>query len=446
MLPMIVAKFGGTSVSSAKSIKTICSIVSKEIGRNPVVVVSALSGITDLLLSLHNLPKSHFEDKIQTIKTLHISLLKKLWKEGAPDECLVFIHKQINEIKKCLNSRNFNKGYLDKIASFGEIMSSYIIAKVLNAKGISAKQIIATDLIITDDSFGSAEFLVNPTKVRVKRILQPLIKKRIVPVITGFIGSTKDGQVTTLGRGGSDYTASIIGFCLGVDEIQIWTDVDGIMTADPTVVKNARTVKLVSYKEAAELAVLGAKVLHPKTILPAIEKNIPVRILNTDNPNSEGTTIVREVYRLNQVTSISCKKNIKLIHIRAPKMFLMHGFLHKIFKIFDELKISVDFVSTSEISISLTIDGSYDIGRLVEELNKFADVEVRNKHATVSVIGRPIGTAPVILGRVYTLLENKKIDVEMISASASKINETIVIKEKDADGVVRMLHKTFFNS
>ena len=299
-------------------------------------------------------------------------------------------------------------------------------------------------MIITDDNFGSADFLLQPTKINIKKILTPLIKKNIVPVITGFIGSTKNNQVTTLGRGGSDYTASIIGFCLGASEIQIWTDVDGIMTADPKIVKKARSVELVSYEEASELAVLGAKVLHPKTILPAVTKNIPVRILNTFNPSHKGTTIMQEARKHNYIASIACRKGVKVIDIHDPKMFLMHGFLYKIFKIFDELKISVDFISTSEVSISVTIDGHFNTIKLVERLKDWADVGVKNDRATVSVVGRPSGSAPMICGKIYTLFENKKIDIEMISLGASKINETVVVRQENADNVVKILHKTYF--
>lgn len=442
---MIVAKFGGTSVSSKESVLTLCNIVGNEINRRPVIVVSALSGVTDLLLSLSVLPKSKIGKKIRQIRNLHNHLIKSLWNsKDLQEEVLQFIDTQLEKIAQLVVEGNSSGESLDKLVSFGEIMSSFIIARVLENEGIKAAQVIATDLIITSNNFGAAEFILGPTKKRVKQILTPLIKANIVPVVTGFIGSTKTGQVTTLGRGGSDYTASIIGFCLKVSEIQIWTDVDGIMTADPKIVKDAGTIDLISYEEASELAILGAKVLHPKSIFPAIEKNIPVRILNTHNPVFKGTTILKEVSKQKYITSIACKKNVKVVHIHTSKMFGTYGFLHKVFNVFDKLKISVDFVSTSEVSISVTINGKYSTVKLIEELEKIAKAEVRSNRATVSVVGRPPGIMPAIQGKVYTILENKKIEVEMISAGASKVNETVVVKEEDADEVVKILHQTFF--
>lgn len=443
---MIVAKFGGTSVSTKESVLTLCNIVQSELKRKPAVVVSALSGVTDLLASLQNLPNGAAGKTIRQIRSLHKNLTESFFiDKKVKAEIFRFIDNQLENVAKLLVEQDLNREALDRVLSYGEIMSSFIITKALQKRGIRSKQIIATNLIITNDDFGSAEALYGPTKRNIKKAINPLIKAGVVPVLTGFIGSTKKGTVTTLGRGGSDYTASIVGFCTNAEEIQIWTDVDGIMTADPKIVKKARSVDVVPYGEASELAFLGAKVLHPKTILPAVMKNIPVKILNTHNPTHKGTTILKtDVQKKNYITSIACKKGIKLIDIEAVKMFRMHGFLHKIFKIFDELAISVDFVSTSEISVSVTIEGKYDTTKLVDQLKKIADVEVKNNRATVSVVGKTPGNMPVIRGSVYSLIENKKIDIEMISAGASKVNETLVVKEEDAEAVVKIFHKTFF--
>lgn len=435
----IIMKFGGTSVSTKHSIETLCNIVVGEKRHHPVVVVSALTGITDKLLAIGN-GNDTIEKDLRVVRNQHERLIDELWKDDTIRKAtLGYIDKQIAKVKQIAKKQR-NKANIDALIAYGEIMSSYIVALALSKHGILSKQVIATYVIATDASFGSAEFLVEPTKKRVQSVIRPLVNKGIVPVVTGFIGATGDGKTTTLGRGGSDYTASIIGYCLSASEIQIWTDVNGIMTADPKIVKNARNIDVVSYEEASELAILGAKVLHPKTILPAVEKNIPVKILNTHNPTYKGTTILKKVNTPNYIRSIACKKGIQVIDIHAPKMFLMHGFLYKVFKIFNELAISVDFVSTSEVSISLTIEGKYDTSQLVKKLIEFADVRIKNHHATVSVVGKPPGTNPVIPGRVYTILENKNIDIEMISTGISKINETIVVREKDADDVVRILH------
>ncbi len=433
---MIIAKFGGTSVATKERVLTLCKIVESELEKEPVVVVSAIRGVTDLLLS---------GGSIREIRKLHKDLITSLWSNRRiQKEALQYIDSRLKEVTILRLNKNFTKETLDKIASYGEIMSSFIVTKVLQNRGMKVVQVIATDLIITNNNFGTAEFLIGPTKKNTRKVLLPLLKNGIVPVVTGFIGSTKSGQITTLGRGGSDYTASIIGFCLKASEIQIWTDVNGILTADPKIVKNAVTVEYVSYDEASELAIMGAKVLHPKAIFPAVECNIPVRILNTYNPDHVGTVILKEVAKLSHITSIVCKNNIQVINIHTPKMYGTYGFLYKICGIFTKLKISIDFIATSEISISLTINGKYQVTKLVEELEKLAEVGVQTNRSSVSVVGQSSGIDPIIPGRFYTLLEKSRIDVEMISAGASKINETIVVKEKYADDVIRIFHKAFF--
>lgn len=440
---IIVAKFGGTSVSTKESVETISSIVHRESADSfIVVVVSALSGVTDMLLLLQNQEKTSIKPILQKIRDKHARLIYALWKDSSMQKkLLACIDKNLKEVEKDTKRKRKGKALSDRIASYGEIMSSYLISSALISRGISSVAVKATECIITNEHFGRADFLVEETKKKVKKVLVPLIKKGVTPVVTGFIGRTAAGKTTTLGRGGSDYTAAILGLCLNASEVQIWTDVNGIMTADPKVVKTARTVAFVSYEEACELAVLGAKVLHPKAILPAIEKNIPIKILNTHNPANKGTTIMKDIQKSHHITAVVCKRGIKIINIHDPKMLFMYGFLYRIFRLFAEEKISVDFISTSEINISLTIDGNYDTKNLIEALKKIADVEVRTNRATVSVIGKPLGTVPVIPGKMYTFLESKNIDIEMISYGPSKINGTIVVKEEDADKVVRILHE-----
>ena len=439
---MIIAKFGGTSVASKAQILTIVKIVKNELHRQPVLVVSAVSGVTDSLLSLASATRNRKELIVNNVQRKHQILIEELFSDSASRiKIMQYIETQLGKIREIASKNNLAPDKLDELVSFGEIISSFIIHQALISFGINSQQVNATKLIVTDDNFQNAEFLPEETEKQVKKLLKPLVNKRIVPVVTGFIGATKDGQITTLGRGGSDYTASIIGYSLRAEEIQIWTDVDGIKTADPRIVKDAKTIELISYKEAAELAILGAKVLYPKTIFPAVEHNIPVKILNTFNPSHKGTAIVKEVSRTNHVTAITCHKGIKMINIYSPRMYLMYGFLYKVFKIFDEMGISVDFVSTSEVSVSLTVDEKYDMIGLAEKLRGLADVEISNHHATVSVVGRVKGTVPLISGRIFSFFEEKKIDIEMISAGASKVNETVVIKEEDADEAVRMLHR-----
>lgn len=440
---MIIQKFGGTSVASKEQILTIIKIVRNELENKPVLVVSAISGITDKLLSLASVAKNEQEVIMSSIEETYQTLVNNLFSDTSVNGTVMeYINTKLDKIRLLISRKNLTPADLDELVSFGEIISSFMISQVLISQGINSQQVIATKLIMTDNNFQNAEFLPQETQKQVREVLMPIIDKGVVPVVTGFIGATENGQTTTLGRGGSDYSASILGSCLNASEIQIWTDVDGIMTADPRVVKKARPVKLVSYDEASELAILGAKVLHPKTILPAISGNIPVRILNTHNPSYPGTTILKTIDQPNHITSIACKRGKKLINISSPQMFLLHGFLHKLFKVFDDLGISVDFISTSEVSICLTIDGHYDTKVLVERLKDLASVEVRTHRATVSVVGRPLTRGSMIIpGKVYTLFENRKIEVEMICAGVLKVNETIVVKEEDADEVIKILHE-----
>lgn len=279
----IVAKFGGTSVASKEAILTVVEIVRCLI-RRPVLVVSAVSGITDALL----------KRQIELVRTVHERLVNELFPDiGTRLEIIDYVNQQLKIIGEISKKANLSPAETDRLVSFGEIISSYIISKVLQAHGIASEQVIATKMIVTDDNFTKAEFLLQETQENVRNILRPLIEKGIVPVVTGFIGSTRNGKVTTLGRGGSDYSASIIGFCLKASEIQIWTDVDGVYTANPRIVKNAQLLPVVSYEQALLLAESGAKVLHPKTMGPALKGDIPIRVLNTFNIQNSGTLVTR---------------------------------------------------------------------------------------------------------------------------------------------------------
>lgn len=428
---MIVAKFGGTSVSSKERILTLCNIVKNELERQPVVVVSALSGVTDLLLS---------GGSIREIRKLHKDLIESLWsKKELQKEVLEFIDSQLEKVAK-LRNQELDKASLDKLASYGEIMSSYIITKALVSQGIKAVQVIATELIVTDNNFGASEFLVKPTQRKIKKILGPIIKSQAVPVVTGFIGSTKQGQVTTLGRGGSDYTASIIGFCLKASEIQIWTDVDGIFTSDPRLIENARSLSAVSFKEAAELAAFGARVLHPKSIHPAISAGIPVKVLNTFNPENPGTLIKETNEQPGKIKAVSFKRQISLVNLYATEMLLKKGFLARIFKIFADHNLSVDLVSVSEVSISVSLDNKDNLENVLKELSKFANVTVSEDAGMVSLIGEGIASDTKTVRRVFDILDKEKILARMVSLSAANINISIVVDSNKVEDTVKALH------
>lgn len=438
---MIVAKFGGTSVSSKERVLTLCNIVENQLEKQPIVVVSALSGVTDLLLSLSVLPKSRIGRTIREIKNHHNDLIEKLWSNGQVQrEILQFIDKQLEEVARLALEDNSTKEYLDKLASYGEIMSSYIITEALKSKGINAAQVIATDLIVATNNFGSAEFIPGLTSKKIKKILLPLIKQNIVPVVTGFIASTKSGQVITLGRGGSDYTASIIGFCLKASEIQIWTDVDGMFTADPRLFQKAKSLPVVSFKEASELATFGARVLHPRTIKPAIVANIPVKVLNTFNPQNPGTLIKEEIKNLSSIRAIAFKRKINLVNIYSTEMLLQKGFLARVFKAFAKNNISVDLVSVSEVSISVTLDDGKSLENSVEEISKFANVSVIKGLGMVSLIGEGITASSQIIKKIFDILDEEKILTRMVSLGATDINISIVIESEKLEQAVKALH------
>ncbi|MDO8576868.1 MAG: aspartate kinase [Candidatus Daviesbacteria bacterium] len=438
---MIVAKFGGTSISSRERVLTLCNIVAAELERQPVVVVSALSGVTDLLLSLPVLSKSKLNKTIREIRNLHKNLVEQLWiDKKVQQEIIQFIDLQFKEIARLSFEENSTKEFLDKLASYGEIMSAHIITEILKSNGVNTVSVLATDLIIATDNFGSAEFLLGPTQKNIKKILAPLIKKNIVPVVTGFIASTKSGQVITLGRGGSDYTAAIIGFCLKASEIQIWTDVDGMFTTDPRFFKNAKQLPVVSFKEASELATFGARVLHPRTIKPAIVANIPVKVLNTFNPENPGTLIKEEIENLPSIRAIAFKKNINLINISSTEMLLQKGFLARVFKVFAKNNISVDLVSVSEVSISVTLDAGESLTSAAEEISKFANVSAVKGLGMVSLVGEGITASSHTIKKIFDILDKEKILIRMVSLGATDINISIVVESEKIEQAVEALH------
>jgi len=437
---MIVMKFGGTSVGGADEIRNVAEIIKSNLGRKPIVVVSAVKKITDKLIELANLAKEgNGDETFSTIKSIHYGILERLSLEKK------LLDSDFNELQKAVKSVNgkmLDAKTLDLFQSFGERMSSKIVAAQLSKNNMEAQAFNAFDLgLITNSDFGNAE----PLEEAYNNLDKNITKLNVVPVITGFIGKTVNGEITTLGRGGSDYTAGIIGAAINASEIQIWTDVDGIMSADPKIVGNARTLEQVSFAEASELAYFGAKVLHPKTIIPAMEKNIPVRVLNTFNPKGSGTLILNEVEKSNQtVKAITSKRNITLIHVNSKRMLGAYGFLARLFDVFYKYKQSVDVVSTSEVSVSMTTDNGKNVEDIASDLKGIADVKVLKNKAVICVVGEGMRNAPGVSGRVFSVLGKNKINIEMISQGASEINITFVVDGKDAENAVKVLHKEYY--
>lgn len=437
---MIIMKFGGTSVGSADSIKSVAGIVKSQLSRKPVVVVSAITKVTDALIRLaKECAERKGEEILKSIRKTHQGIIQQL---GINSQILDNDFNQLSALVAESKNRKMDAKLLDAIQSFGERMSSKIVAEQLNRAGINAKAFNSWDIgLVTDSNFGDAE----PLKTANSAIRKKLLKMVIVPVITGFIGKTENGEMTTLGRGGSDYTASIVGAAIDAEEIQIWKDVDGIMTTDPKIVKNAKTIEKVSFAEASELSYFGAKVLHPKSILPAMKKNIPVRVLNTFNPSNKGTIILNKSEKTSDtVKAIACKKNIKVLHISSTRMLDAYGFMARIFNILGEHKIVIDVITTSEVSISMTIGNSPSLNYAIKDLSKIADVQVRDGKAVICVVGEGMAYTPGVAGKIFSAFSKNNINIEMISQVASEINMTFIVDGKDADNAVIALHKEYF--
>ncbi len=332
----------------------------------------------------------------------------------------------------------------DAISAYGERISSLIVAAHLRRCGMNTAHIDSRSVIVTDRRHTQAAPLFEETNRRLQKTLVPMLDHSVV-VMGGFIAATEDGVTTTLGRGGSDYTASIVGAGIGAEEIQIWTDVDGMLTADPTVIPGAHRVKVCSFTEAAELAYFGAKVLHPATVLPAIEKNIPVRILNSRRPEVEGTLIVSHPPPCSTpIRSIACKRNITLLNIVSTRMLMAHGFLRRIFEVFDRYETSVDMLATSEVSVSLTIDNTRSLAAIRTELEAFAEVSIEENLAIVCMVGENIRRCDNVSARAFAALDG--IRPRMVSQGASQLNLSMVVAAADLQRAVESLHREFFRT
>ncbi len=448
---MIVMKFGGTSVQDADAIDRVATIVKDRIAQKPVVVVSAMAKVTDQLLATARAAgtgdKKAALDLSRALRERHYTTAGELLGTGVFTD----LHGELETAFEALDELlrgivavgEVTPRTTDHVASYGELLSSKMVAAAFEVRGINASFVDSRQCIVTDNNYMRAAPLIEETNERLKLKLQPLLDSGKIPVMGGFIGATKTGTTTTIGRGGSDYSAAIVGAGLNAERIDIWTDVDGMMTTDPNLCPDARRIKVISFDEAAELAYFGAKVLHPSTVLPAVQKNIPVYILNSKNPSCEGTRISARVPRCrNSFKAIAAKKRITIIDVAATRMLLAHGFLKAIFEIFDKHRVSVDVVSTSEVSVSLTVDSNESIPALAADLAKLADVKYEGRKAIVCVVGENLRDRPGIAAKVFGELSDVKI--RMISQGASEINLTFVIEEDDVPQVVRRLHSTFF--
>ena len=434
----VVMKFGGTSVADAAAFENVARVVANERDAAPIVVVSAMSGVTDSLLAATDIAS------LENVFERHRAVARELLDRSQADAFIDRLRDAADQIALLLAQKPAeHKSVQDAVVSFGETLSSTLLAEVLNQKGIKARHVDARRCIITDEEYTSAAPLMPETFAHSKNELIPLLESGIVPVLGGFIGSTKQGATTTLGRGGSDYTAALIGAALGVREIQIWTDVTGVLTADPRVVPEAQTVERLSYGEAAELAYFGAKVLHPKTIQPAIENSIPVRICNSRAPHEPGTLVGPETETSPRtIKAIAHKTGVTTVQISSLRMLGAYGFLRALFEVFDRHRTVVDVVTTSEVSVSLSLDDASALPAIVAELEQLGTVRVEKGRAIICVVGEGLRGTPGIAARVFSTISD--INVTLISQGASSINFTFAIEEERVKEAVTRLHEEFF--
>jgi aspartate kinase len=449
---VIVMKFGGTSVQDAQAIDRIAKIVRDRLAEKPVVVVSALAKITDQLLAMAAAAESGDRtralDLCRAARERHHATASDLLGDKAFAPLGPVLEADFNGLEDLLRGvvavGELTARTTDTISGFGERVSSKIAAAAFAQRGIEAAHVDSRQCVVTDANFGKAVPQFEETNARLIEIVKPLLDRGRVPVMGGFIGSTREGIATTLGRGGSDFSAAIVGAGLGATRIEIWTDVDGMMTTDPNMCPNARRIKTISFEEAAELAYFGAKVLHPATLLPAIQRNIPVLILNSRNPGCEGTRITATAPKSKSVfKAIAAKKRITIVDVVATRMLMAHGFLKSIFEVFANHRCPVDMVSTSEVSVSVTVDSNESIAAIAADLGKLADVKYEGRKAIVCLVGENIRNTPGIAARVFSAIAD--VNIQMISQGASEINISFVIDEPDVPKVVSRLHQVFFS-
>ena len=449
---MIVCKFGGTSVADAAAIGRLVDILRTRAAERPVVVVSALAGVTDALLGLagptHAGDAGALRRALAAVARRHESTARELAGGVRAMEAV------LDDLRSCgaglerALGRMLRPAELDALAGQGELCSSRLVAAAMEAAGLPATWVDIRPIMVTDDRFGRATPVAAALSARVRECLVPLCEAGRIPVTQGFIGATADGAATTLGRGGSDFTAALLGEALPASRVEIWTDVSGLMTADPRIVPGARTLRAASYEEAAELATFGARVLHPATAMPLVRAGIPIVVLNSRRPGEPGTTIgpSAELERLGDspIRSISWKRGITVVNVRAPRMLGAYGFLRTMFEVFERHEVVVDVLASGEVSVSLTVEDRSRLEPVVRELGELGEVWVEEGRAIVAVVGIGLRHTPGLAARIFRAVQPA--NVEVISQGASAINMTFVVREEEGPGVVQRLHAEFFGA
>ncbi|MGC8724237.1 MAG: aspartate kinase [Acidobacteriota bacterium] len=449
---MRVLKFGGTSVGDTEAILRLAAITRSRASEPLLLVVSAVGHTTDALEAMGRAAASGRLDfglqLLRDLRLLHARLAGELL-EAAQERRALLTHfdRDFASIERLAGGlaavEEFSPAVQDRLLHFGELLSSRLVSAALAARGLPTVWVDVRELVVTESIHGGAEPLIEETGHRCREAFAPLLARRLVPVTQGFIARDLSGAPTTLGRGGSDFTASLIGAALGAEEIEIWTDVDGIMTADPSLVPEARNIPVMSFREAAELAFFGARVLHPKTLAPAVERGIPVRVLNTRRAEGRGTLVLAEAPRDGRpVRSIAYKEGVTLVHLVSARMFKAHGFLARLFEILDRHGVVPDALATSEVSVAMAFQGCPSLQSALRELSKLGSVTVREGQAVVCVVGEGLRDQPGLAGRVFDALG--EVPVSLISEGGSEVALGFVIAESDLASAVRSLHRRFF--
>jgi aspartate kinase len=449
---MVVQKFGGTSVADPDAIRRLIDIVRAaraRSGRGPAVVVSAMSGVTDTLLQIAAAAGSGHQDdavsRVERLRARHLLAAREL--AGAPQSLIAQIDTHFDELEAVVRAlavlREVSPRTLDVIGAMGELLSSRLVTAALQQADVPAEWVDARRVIVTNDDHTRAVPKMRETNAALRASVVPLLDGGRVPVLGGFIGATPDGHTTTLGRGGSDYSGALVGAGVDAAEIQIWTDVDGMLTADPRVIQAPRLVPLLSFAEAAELSYFGAKVLHPSTILPAVERNIPVRILNSRKATGSGTLITAAgAVDGTPLTALACKRDVTVVDITSSRMLMAYGFLRQVFEVFEQFRTAVDVVTTSEVSVSVTVDDRRHLDAIVEALKQYGAVAVEPEMALLCAVGDRLRNEPEIAARVVAVLE--EVPLKMISQAASRRNITVVMRQADLPHAMQRLHEEFF--
>jgi aspartate kinase len=449
---MLVMKFGGTSVGDAKAITRLIDIVKSRLPKKPVVVVSAISKATNILQDVALAAGKNNIDyaltETENLKLRHLQILNELIPdnslraEGAKKIDQYFL-ELTNLLKGVSLLGELSNRSQAKIISFGELLSSNIVSLAMQQNNLANAWLDARQFMITNDDYLKAKPDLGAISQKVPAIMQPYLAKNLVVLTQGFIGNSHNGIATVLGRESSDYSATLIGMALNVEEIEIWTDVDGILTADPRKVEGTKLVPTISFAEAAELASFGAKVLHPLTIQPAIEKNIPVRILNSMHKENPGTLILPQTSD-EDIRSIACKKMVTVLNVVANNPQNSYTFLKKIFETLDKHDTTLDIANISRTNVSLILNYNEEyLPKIIEELSKFATVNIEHNKSLICVVGKNIKQDKGIVNRIFQVLEN--FVITMISHGASDINLSFVVNRDELEQAMQKLHDEFFN-